>query len=216
MIQAKDSGYITKSSGIGFLQAAKLTDTLNSYWSQANDHDTIGKYYRNGRSNNYFLCVIDLSKKYTFETHLLIEARPNGKILKKERFNHGNYSCCWTNYYDGFNKYGEYFGLKTCGTGSGYCASYRYLFKEITAKERQNAIPESCWSSFGITQNLTSKMELKNDTLVMHYKLEKGELNDSSDFNVNETKIFDVKFVFKNKKWITGEKKKFDGLDLDL
>ncbi len=216
IIQAKDSGYITKHKGIEFLIAAKLTDTLNSYWSQAKDNDTIGKYYRNPSSNSYFFCTIDLSKKYSFETHLLIEVKSNGKILETQRFFHGNYSCCWENYYEGFNKHGKYFGLKTCGTGSGYCASYLYLFKEILSQESQNSIPESYWSSFVISQNLTSKLELKNDVLIMHYKLEKGELNENSNFKVNETRIFDVRYVFKNKKWVTRENKKFDGLDLDL
>lgn len=216
IIQEKDSGYINKHKGIEFLLAAKLTDTLNSYWSQAKDNDTIGKYYRNPLSNTYFFCAIDLSNKYSFETHLLIELKSNGKILKAERFLHGNYPCCWNNYYEGFNKYGKYFGLKTCGTGSGYCASYLYLFNEILSQESQNSIPESYLSSFKITQNLTSKMELKKDTLIMHYKLEEGELNDNSDFKISETRIFDVLFVFKNKKWITKENNKFDGLDFNI
>lgn len=215
LIQAQDSGYFTKRKAIGFLLAAKLTDTLNSYWSQANDNDTIGKYYRNA-SGNYFLCTVDLSKKYAFETHLLIETKPNGEVLRKERFFHGNYSCCWENYYEGFNQYGAYFGIKTCGTGSGYCASYLYLFKQIIAQKKQNSIPESYSSYFGIAEQLTSRMELKNEDLLMHYELEKGEINDSSEFEVNETKTFDVRFVFKNNKWTTTEKNKFDGLDLDL
>ncbi|MGK4568141.1 hypothetical protein [Flavobacterium sp. 3HN19-14] len=112
--------------------------------------------------------------------------------------------------------YGEYFGLRTCGTGSGYCASYLYLFKEITSQKSLKFIPENYWSSFITAQDLTSKIELKKDELIMHYKLEKGELNDSLDFKVNETKIFDVKFIFKNKRWITTEKSKFDGLDIEL
>jgi hypothetical protein len=216
MIQAKDSGYITKHKGLEFLLTARLTDTLDSYWSQAKDSDTIGKYYRNALTNNYFICTIDLSKKYSFETHLLIEVKPNGNIVKKERFFHGNYPCCWNNYYDGFNKYGEYFIIKTCRTGSGYCAGYLYLFKEISSQKSQQSIPESYWSSIGVTQNLTSKMELNNDELIMHYKLEKGELNDGLDFKVSQTKVFDVKFVFKNKKWTPTEKNKFNRLDMEL
>ncbi len=49
----------------------------------------------------------------------------------------------------------------------------------------------------------------------MHYKLETGELYDL-DFRVNETKTFDVKYFFKNKKWTTNEESKFNGLDLSL
>ena len=215
LIQSKDSGYIVKKKGLDFLLSLSLTDTLNSYWNQSKDNDTIGKYYKDYASNNYFMCFVDLTKKYSFETHLLMEVKGNGEILKKERFFHGNYPCCWKNYYEGFSKYGEYFRIKTCGTGSGYCASYFYLFKEILSQESQNSIPKEYWSSSLITQHLTSQMELKDNELTMHYKLETGELYDS-DFRVNETKTFDVKYLFKNKKWTTNEESKFNGLDLSL
>ncbi|MGK4568140.1 hypothetical protein [Flavobacterium sp. 3HN19-14] len=85
-IQAKDSGYIIKQKGIEFLLATNLIDTLNSNWNQAKEGDTIGKFYKNKLTNSYFLCTIDLSKKYSFETHLLVEIKPNGKILKKKDF----------------------------------------------------------------------------------------------------------------------------------
>lgn len=41
----KDSGYVTKEYGLPFLLANSLTDTLDSFWNQAKDNDTIGKYY---------------------------------------------------------------------------------------------------------------------------------------------------------------------------
>ena len=216
IIQLKDSGYIVKKKGLDFLVSSALTDTLNSYWNQAKDNDTIGKYYKDHASNNYFMCFVDLAKKYSFETHMLIEVNENGEIMKKERFFHGNYSCCWKNYYEGFSKRGKYFCLKTCGTGSGYCASYLYLFKEILPQESQNSIPEEYWSSSGITQKFTSQMELGNNELTMHYKLEIGELSDSSAFRADQTRTFDVNYFFKNKKWITKDESKFDGLDLNL
>lgn len=215
LIQSKDSGYIVKKKGLDFLLSSSLTDTLNSNWNQTKDNDTIGKYYKDYTSNNYFICLIDLTKKYSFETHLLIEINENGKILKKERFFHGNYPCCWKNYYEGFSKHDEYFCMKTCGTGSGYCASYFYLFKEILPQENQNSIPNEYWSSSIITEHLTSQMELKDNELTMHYKLETGELYDL-DFKVNETKKFNIKYLFKNKKWTTNEESKFNGLDLSL
>lgn len=219
LILSNDSGFVIKKNGLPFLLATSLTDTTDSFWNQAKDNDTIGKYYKVRETGSYFYCSIDLTKKYTFETHLLIEINPVGEILKSERYFHGNYPCCWDNYYEGFNKFGDYFGLKTCGTGSGYCASYLYLFKDILPQEKQNSIPQSYWSSLGaggLSQSFSSEMEFKKDKLVLHYKLEDGELDDSSNFKIKKTKTFDVNYVFKNNKWTTNDSSKFEGLDLNL
>lgn len=148
-----------------------------------------------------------MSSKYSFETHLLIELNPNGELLKVERFFHGNYPCCWNNYYDGFKKFGNCFGLMTCGTGSGHCSSYLYLFNDIFPQDQQNSILIESW--FGgegdISQSVSSEIEFKEDKLVLNYKLENGELDDDLNFIVKETKKFDVNYYFKNNRWVTND-----------
>ncbi len=219
LILSHDSGFVIKKNGLSFLLANALTDTTDSFWNQLKDSDTIGKYYKVRETNNYFYCTIDLTRKYTFETHLLIEINTIGDILKSERFFHGNYLCCWDNYYEGFKKYGDYFGIETCGTGSGYCASYLYLFKNILPQEKQNSIPQSYWSSLGaggLSQRFSSEMKFKKDKLVLYYKIEYGELDDSSNFNIKKTKTFDIEYLLKNNKWTTNDSSKFEGLDLIL
>ncbi|MCW3085172.1 MAG: hypothetical protein JWP12_2538 [Bacteroidetes bacterium] len=215
LVLSGDSGFVIKKDGLRFLLSHALTDTKDSFWDQIKNTDTIGKYYKVKKSSNYFMCLIDYSSKYTFETHLLMELTPTGKLIKSQRFFHGHSACCWNNYYEGFNKTGNYFSLKTCGTGSGYCGSYLYIFKNILPQDQQKAIPESYWSTFGENaQSLNSILEFKGNQLVVHYELEIGKLDDSTNFNVDSTKRFDAKFYFKNNKWITPDSAKFDGLDV--
>ncbi|RYD80371.1 MAG: hypothetical protein EOP53_08130 [Sphingobacteriales bacterium] len=132
-----DSGFIKKADGLNLLISYKLTDTTNSFWRQIKDNDTIGKFYKIKETGNYYLCLLDVSSKNNWATHLILELNKNNEIIKTERFTHSNYHCCWKNDYEGFNKYGEYFGLKIFGTGSGYCATYLFLFKELLPQKSQ-------------------------------------------------------------------------------
>ncbi|UUC44782.1 hypothetical protein [Flavobacterium cerinum] len=201
-----DSGFVTKKEGLLFLLTKKLTDTVDSYWNHAKENDTIGKYYKIKETGHYYFCTIDLSSKYNFETHLLIEIKENGTIVDTERFYHGAYPCCWGNYYDGFQKYGHFFGIKTCATGSGYCAGYLHLFQNKLAQGEFLEIPVDLWSSLGfngLSQKLDSWIVAKKDTLLVHYTLEEGKLNEDSDFQVQHTQKITVTYRFENNKWIT-------------
>ncbi len=214
----QDSGFILKKDGLRFLLSAALTDTAGSYWSQVKDNDTIGKYYKVRQTGNFFVCTIDLSQKNNFETFLLLEIKADGTVLKNERFFHGNYLCCLPNYYEGFYKYGDYFCLKTCGTGSGYCGTNMYLFKEIKPQNEQNSIAES-YSSFncsiGLSIILSSTIELHNDYLIMHYELKNGEFNIiHPHFKVKQTDKFDVKYKLQNDTWVATDSTKLKDLDI--
>lgn len=199
------------------LQFFALADTSNTSWSTITDKDTIGKYYKIRETGNYLCCVLDVGQEGEFETHLLLEIKPNGTPIKTERFLHGNYPCCWGNHYEGFNRYGDYFSLKTCGTGSGYCASYLYLFKTLKPQEAQNSIAESYWSAFSgdeLVHSLTSTLEVGPDSVVMHYRLKKGILGDDSNFKIKETDIFDVAYHWNDHTWIATDSTKLKTLDL--
>lgn len=215
---SQDSGFILKKDGLRFLLSVAITDTSNSYWTSVKDNDTIAKFYKVKQTGNFLVCTIDLTKKYFFETHLLLEIKADGTILKNERFLHSNYPCCWDNCYEGFNKSGGFFCIKTCGTGSGYCGTHIYLFKEIKPQDKQNSIVESYRSSFsrdGISQNLSSTIEWHNDYLIMHYKLEEGELDENyRNFKVKHTDRFDVKYILQNDSWIATDSIKLKDLDM--
>jgi len=214
-----DSGFITKKVGLPFLLSNKLTDTTESFWDQVKDFDTIAKYYKIKETGNYYYCSIDISGQYSFETHLIIELTSDGEIIKSERFKHGNYACCWNNYYDGFNKYGDYYGIDICGTGSGYCATYLFLFKNLIPQDSQKEIPIRYWSSMGPkgqSQSFSSSMDIDKEVIIMHYRLDEGELDDSLNFNINKTRAFEVKFNLIKGIWTTNDTAKFEGLDIWL
>jgi len=242
LILTNDSGFVTKKEGLAFLLANSLTDTLpwsdtiyydspitlfdgttHTYWIDNGDDgwylfkqtDTIGKYYRIENSNNYMMCLIDYGSKYDFETHLVIEITSDGKLVKSERFFHGNYPCCWGNNYDGFSKYGDFFGIEICGTGSGYCASYLHLFKEVTPQDSINSIRLNCWAYIDSDDDeasyasITSNMEIKKDELLLHYVLIYGTLDENYGWGkIHSSEKFAIRYFYKNGKWDTEDKDK--------
>jgi hypothetical protein len=202
-----DSGYITKKDGLPFLLKENLTDTSKVFWNDISANDTIGKFYREPKAGHYFVYLYNKSLEYKGECHTLLDISDSGKLLRHTDFLHGNHGCCLDNYYyDGFNKVGDFFALNTCGTGAGYCAKYLWLFDKVTPQEQQKSIYESIWTSIGPeSQYLSSQKEIKYDTLIMYYKLEKGELDDSSEFIVKKIERFNVKYFLKDDRWLTAD-----------
>lgn len=211
-----DSGYITKNDGIRLLLFYKLTDTTKSSWNLINEFDTIAKYYKIQETGHYYICSIDYSNKYDFSTHIIIELNNNGELVKSERIFHGNYPCCWKNYYDGFHKYAHFYGIEICGTGSGFCSKDLFLFKNLIPQNYQNLIPIEFWSNSGEgeTQCMTSSMEIENNEIFMHYKLDDGELDDSLNFRINRTREFNLKFKLNQETWELEDSIKFEDLDI--
>jgi hypothetical protein len=211
----EDSGYILKKNGLRFLVSVGIANTANSFWSNVKSNDTIGKYYYVKRSNSFYICLIDLSSFYPFVTHLLLEVDTMGKILKQESFLHGNNPCCWDNDFEGFNKYGDYFGLKTCGSGSGYCSSYLYLFKEIIPQDKQLQIPISYWTNMcpdGLEESLNSSFNLRNDSLHLDFIFKRGSYDRNSNFKVIKSSKFEMLYIFNGNKWRTNDKSKLKNM----
>ena len=209
---SSDSGFITKKIGHKFLVEASLSDTSKN-WDLLKSSDTIGKYYKVGSTGNYFACLIDYSDKYAFETHLLLELSPNGNLLKSERYIHGNYPCCWDNYYSGFGKMGNYFYIETCATGSGFCASELYLFKNIKPQDSIISVPNNCFISMtgtGLSYKLNSRVEFKSEYLIMHYLLQKGIFDDQNKFQTKKTENFDIRFDLVRNSWLTSDSSTFE------
>ena len=220
LLLQQDSGFVTKKDGLPFLIANNLTDTVGSYWDNLQDSDTLGKYYKVKESGHFYYCSIDYSPEYTFETHLVIELNQVGKLLQSARFFHGNYSCCWDNPYEGFNRYGDFFGIKTCSTGSGFCATDLYLFKTLRQQEEQTSIPLGLWSAFGNDigepRSISANLEVNKNELIVHYLLEDGELDDEGNFKVKLTRKMDATFIFKNQRWVCKDREQLAKFDLWL
>jgi hypothetical protein len=201
----QDSGFVLKKDGLPFLLSNRLTDTTDASWNHLNDNDTIAKYYRINQTGHFYYCTVDLSKKYTYETHLLLELTPDAKIIKSARYFHSHYSCCWGSYCDGFNRYGDFFGIKTCATGSGFCASNLYLFKTLVQQDEQSLIPLGYLEAIGVErrpQRVSSTLEIKRNELIMHYLTEVGDLDEQGNFKVKKTKKMNATFIFRNNQWV--------------
>jgi len=220
----QDSGFITFKEGLDFLLSNSLTDTTygSSWWGVCKKQtDTIGKYYKIENSDNYIMCLIDLGsiEKYDFETHIIIEIDAKGELLKSERFLHWHSSCCWDNHYDGFSKYGDFFGIEICGTGSGFCSSRLCLFKEVMPQNSVFYIPLRIWFSSEYSfLHLYSSIEIKENELIIHYTKEAGEVqeNETDDFfniKIDYTDEFSIKYFYENGKWDTKDKSKLKELE---
>jgi len=204
-----DSGYILKNEGIAFLLQIKDTSTVNVNNSTFKNTDTIGKYYKT-KTGNYIACIIDNIHPDKEWHPVVFEYKPDGEILKNEHF-YGGYLCCWKNHYEGFQKHGDYYSIKTCETGSGFCGGHINVFKKLEPQLIDD-IPTSAWSSLCALQaegpalacSMTSKISIKSDTVIVHYKLKTLEPDESEDVNykVINTEFFDIKYIKKETEWI--------------
>lgn len=206
LLLEQDSGFVTKKIGLPFLLAHQLTDTMGTSWDNTKDSDTIAKYYKVEQNGHFYYCTIDNSLEYTHATHLILELNQAGELLQSERFFHGHYHCCWENSYEGFQKYGDYFGIKTCSTGSGFCATHLYLFKNLVPQDSLESVLIDYWEAMGgedrNPRSLSSSLTINKDVLLVHYKLEEGKIVNDTRFKVQKTRRFDVPYILKNHQWI--------------
>lgn len=204
-----DSGYILKKEGIDLLlkSSIKGSDTTDLVVEDVKSTDTIGKYYKM-RNGNYMACVLNIIHPDRNYWPIVLEMKPDATILADEEFSDGMYLCCWGNYYEGFNKHGDYFSVKACGTGSGFCSGEIYLFKDLQTLS-SGSIAKSAWSSLcreghnnqPLSCRLTSTMDIKRDTVIMHYQLQTIKSKRRRN-KVKKTEFFDVKYIERNSAWM--------------
>ncbi len=210
-----DSGYIKKAEALKLLSQAKYDlgyvpegrDTLDLGLLNIKATDTLGKFYRM-ENGNYLTCLQDVTHPDRISTLLLIEYSPEGKVTQTEPYWGGMYLCCWDKAYDGFNKHTEgYYSIKTCGTGSAHCSSYTHLFKGFGPQG--NGICDYAYTGMckagrrsPIACLLTSDMEIKNDTVTLHYKMEHLKERRNGKYKVTESEKFDIKYVEREQGWV--------------
>lgn len=203
-------GYFLKKESICILIETGMTDTIINGFNIYNDSDTLGKYIFSRKSGNYVLCIQDFQDKYDFETHVLIELKPLGnnkfKIISKERYFHGNYSCCWDNAVCGFSILGDYFTFDCCGTGSSYCGTSTYYFQHVQKQKKLIPIPSSYWFIEEIVASeLKSTKEYAENCLTYNYcyksyTIKTNEM-DSVIFSPDSSVSFKVSYFLKGNSW---------------
>lgn len=94
--------------------------------------------------------------------------------------------------------------MKECGTGSGYCSTELYIFKEIVKKDSLKPIITHYFMAPGIDDRayqLQSKYALHNNILTVRYTLDK--LKDTKrGYKVRKRKKFTIYYVEKQGNWI--------------
>jgi len=208
-----DSGYILKKQAIDILAQAgyeyysnknpKVRDSVDLNAADIKLTDTIGKFYKL-KNGNYLACIEDIIHTDRPAVKVLTELDKSGKVLRSEGYFSGMYFCCWINKYEGFRKYGSYFSLSTCSTGSAYCSESTHLFKAITPQNSgiYSFIFSGWCPSLETSCQLTSIMEIKNDTVTMHYKNEQIKEDEDGKTQIIKTEKFDIKYINQENQWI--------------
>ncbi|MGQ2982548.1 hypothetical protein [Flavobacterium sp.] len=216
-IAKADSGFVYKEEAIKLLSQAKYDlaydiepgqrDTLDLNLHEIAVNDTLGKYYRMD-NGNYLACLPDVIHPDRFSVLVLIEYDPNGRVLQAEPFYGGVHFCCWDTHYDTLNRHEEgYFSITTCGTGSGHCSSYMHLIKGFGSQGQ--GICSYIWTSWCqpgrramLACHLTSTVEIKNDTVTMHYTMEHLKERRNGKYKTVFSEKFDVKYVEREQGWV--------------
>lgn len=158
-------GYTTAQEILPFLQGEKLAAAPTGGWA---GQDTVGKYYAFDTPDHVLFC-----RQEDDDVVLLELKNKNGYIHLENigRYPHGNYDCCWEGY-DGFVKYGEIFGLKICATGSAYCGSWLFLFKDLGSVYNEGGIQLSSRSGYGndMAHVCTSSVKKVPEGLAVTYR----------------------------------------------
>jgi len=205
-----DSGYVSIKSGENLLLELNKNDTIDFEYKQLKQSDTIGKYYRKLNSTNYILYLNDITNKRLSPSQFIIEVDSKGKIIKSERYVNGFYLCCWNNKFDGFAKINDYFYIKSCGTGSAFCSSELYFFKEITPQDNLNPIIKSVFNGMCETNGkkwlaclLESTFQTTENSIIFNYEYKSGVSKNSRKYKKIEK--FNVEYHLKNNVWIAND-----------
>ncbi len=209
-IFAADSGYVFKDKAVALQIRAMFkdvkpsadNDSVDINGSRYNTTDTIGKFYRH-HNGNYIVCTKNIILVDQIEVHFVMEVEPDGNILRNEFFYDGMHLCCWDNMRDGFIRKDNYYFLKECGTGSGYCSTELYIFKELVSKDSLKPLNINYFMAPGIDDRayqLQSDYTLHHNTLTVHYVLEK--LKDTKrGYKVRNRKKFTIEYLEKQGNW---------------
>jgi hypothetical protein len=207
-----DFGYLTKRAGLEILDQIKMTRKSDEWWEIIKDFDTIGKYFKSKETGNYILCLLDLQHTFDFETHVLIELKwiekNTYKVMAKERYFHGNYACCWTNSFSGFNQMSNYFTFDVCGTGSGFCGAKTYYFKNVMPQDSLIGIADQYSSEFDtFLSTLVSTKHIKDNILTYHYRFEHFDINQEEKIRPIGIDTFSIDYILKNNTWFCNDKR---------
>jgi len=159
------------------------------------------KYYKNDAKNSIVGCALTDTVNDRF---LIFELRHFQKTTHISSFVafHSN-SNCWTDEFLNFKRHFDYYSFELSATGSGYCSTTLYLFKDVfennnIEKMTKLLIREESFSEVG-NHTLNSEIIFKKDTLIVFY--EKNNYSNLESYLNNEvTKTKNWKHILISKK----------------
>lgn len=209
-----ESGYLKKLDALELIKLAGGNGVIRSEssyidftrWDEVKESEVMAKYYKDKHVGRYMVYVDN--KACPFPDNMVLQVDIINKTIDRKTFPSGNYNCCWQGQFDGFKKVGEYYYIRPCGTGSGYCAADIHLFRDLK-KVPENPIAEYAWSSgFGDFPYLwltTTEMELTLDGVKFKYKYEEGEIVDvdttTSVLKAIKTLRFTIDYILVDNRW---------------
>lgn len=210
------------SGTIDSLNTKKLILELNLPYTKDTDGFKLScpktKYFLDNEQNLFIGCI-DLGDGISsafFE--LKIE---KGEIIKKKYFvfNHGNYNCC-TSEFNKFTKYSSFYTFEDCSTGSAYCDARLHFFKNIGMYNSDNSIlirvEDNSYLGTQDEINLSSMMQVKNDTIQIHYTVDLIIQGGSNSTKLkHKKKEFSVVALFRNEKLFLPDSMEFKKNNLD-
>jgi hypothetical protein len=197
----RDSGFLRKKEALEILKIANHTlyDSIpfQEELKDIAEKAYMGKYYKEKDQNKYILYI-----QYLSSSNYIFEIYPDLNIIKYRDFPSGNYNCCWASDFDGFKKIGEFYSIRYCGTGSGYCAGHVYIFKDLD-NVPENSIIEQCFMFNPLEKkNLYLSSSVSNVTNIsIRFSYEYIEKNADSE-KLLLTKHIDVEYALAGNKWV--------------
>lgn len=188
-----DSGFINEPQGYQLQALVEEIDTAiflveHSNWDLPLQGPTVsfspleritGKYYRDVKADGVIRWILCLNALTEVGEHpYILEIGQNEKdfsLVSWALYYHGMYDCCWHGPMRGFFRLGPYFFIKTCNTGSLFCAgkAHPLYFPQRNKEETEPlAIPVSFWQRQGgrFGQSVESTWQLASDTLIVQYE----------------------------------------------
>lgn len=222
-----EEDFITKEEGFPFLIANSLIDTTKlKDWNQIKSTDTIGRYYRIENSDHYLMCL-PYSLDFFKPKYLIIKISSDGQLLKSEKYDFGNIHH-WDSYYKDFFKKDPFFYIVAQGGGIIHSYGNLYLFEELPPQDSILCIPlfediifykNIKFSHKKLIKTYFAPFEISNGELIVIYIFFNGKVKEVKDkdtifsFRRFPAKKITVKYIYKNKKWITKNSKHLDKIE---
>jgi hypothetical protein len=168
------------------------------------------KYFFDKEQNMFIGCIDDYDYWNTAFFELTMK---DGVINKKKYFEYGDTYCCTSKFRE-LTKHSSFYTFEGCTNGNSFCGAYLHFFRNIDTYNEKNAIliraEDNAVFNTNATLKLSSTIEYKNDTIIIHYIVDSGiPLTVNSTKLKHKTKKFDLLIIFSSDNLIIPDSTEF-------